>query len=136
MRAFELACVRDFELASVSVRVCVCVFVYACVCVVCVLVCVCIRMCVFAYVCAFVCACVLCESVCPFVRACVRVVSRARWKEKYTSWQTCQVFVAALYGRNVFHVYIMMSSLESISPSRSSMLEDSTSLTSQTTLIE
>ena len=47
--------------------------------------------------------------------------------------------MTAWYVRNVFHVYIMtinlMSSLESISPSRS-MREDSTSFAGQTPLTE
>ena len=87
--------------------VCMCEYVY---------------MCVFAYVCTCVCVCVPCESVCAFVHACVRVVSRARGifgvcacaygkgrREgmKNTSGKTCQVFVAALFARNVFHMYIM-----------------------------
>ena len=77
-------------------------------------------MCVFAYVCA--CVCVPCKSVSAFVRTCMRVLSRAspifmrmrmdvrKWEEggkKKTSKQTFQVFVAAWYARNIFHVYII-----------------------------
>ena len=69
MGAFERACVRFFEMASVSVRLFICVYACvstrACVCVrvrVCVCVrtyvCLCLRMCVRA------CVCVPCESEC------------------------------------------------------------------------
>ena len=69
--------------------------------------------------CARECVCVSCESVCVFVLECVRVVSPASriffvcactcgsGRREGTSWQTCQVFVEALYVRNFFYVYIM-----------------------------
>ena len=51
--------------------------------------------------------------VCMFVRACVWVCVRmcecvyVLWEGRYnTSGQTYQVFVAAWYAPNVFHVYI------------------------------
>ena len=88
----------------------------------CAFVCVCVRI----YVCVFVCVCVrVCvpyKSVSAFVRECLRVVSLAspilrvcsymcdcgrKEGRKNTSKQTFQVFVAAWYAQNVFHVYIM-----------------------------
>ena len=77
-------------------------------------------MCVFVCVCVRV--CVPYKSVSAFVRECLRVVSLASpiftrmlihvrlWEEggkEKTSKQTFQVFVAAWYAQNVFHVYIM-----------------------------
>ena len=69
----------------------------------------CTRACVYAYVrvsvCVRVSAC-MCVYVCACVRtyACVYVRREGR---NHTSEQTFQVFVAALYDRKVFHLYIM-----------------------------
>ena len=102
----------SLEVGQVYACLSVCVFVvyvYACLCV---------RVRVFlvrewVYVCVFVRACVcvyMCVCVCVrvwvFVRMCECVyVLREGWKN--TSGQTCQVFVAAWYARDIFHVYIM-----------------------------
>ena len=72
-----------------------------------------VRACMRTSVCVCACVCVrVCECMC--VRACVWVcvhmcecVYVLREGRKNTSWQTCQVFVAAWFARNVFHVYIM-----------------------------
>ena len=102
----EGACffVRECVTVRACMRTCVCAYVrvcvraYGCVCV-CVPTCmwVCVRMC--ACVCVRMCACV-CVRMC----ACVYVRREGR---KNTFGQTCQVFVAAWYARNVFHVYII-----------------------------
>ena len=76
--------VRECVTVRACMRTCVCVCVRVCACV-------CVRVCV-------------CTCVCVGVRAFVCVCVRA---EKNTFGQTCQVFVAAWYARDVFHVYII-----------------------------
>ena len=67
----------------------------------------CVRVC--AYVCVYVrvcgCACV-CVRVCGCACVCVRVCTCGGREGKKTFGQISQVFVAAWYARNVFHVYI------------------------------
>ena len=88
----ECMCVR----ASVSLYVCLCVCVFVRVCE-CLRVCasVCVRACVRVRACVWMC-----------VHMCACIYER-RKKRKKTFGQTCQVFVAAWYARNVFHVYII-----------------------------
>ena len=68
---------------------------------------VCVRACVCAYVGLRVCECMCvraCVLVCVRMYACVYVQSEGM---NYTFGQTCHIFVAAWYARNVFHVYII-----------------------------
>ena len=89
----------------------------------------CMRICVF--VCVRVCACV-CVCVCTCV--CVRA---DRGKKKYV-WadppRFCDSGFCAECLPRVHNEYYLMPYLESISPSRSTMLEDSTRLDSETPL--
>ena len=112
---------------------------YVCVCA-----CVCsyVCMCVFAYVCACVCEC---------VRSCVCACNLASQPYFYRYAHTRAKVGGGREGKirlirpsrflwqPGIHVYIMTINLrkvESISPSRSSMREDSTSLAGQTLLTE
>ena len=78
---------------------------------VCVYVCVSVRVCVRAVrecVCVRSCVCVCILSSKPFFSAYAHAHAKMGGgrERKNTSGETCQVFVAACYARNVFHVYI------------------------------
>ena len=91
----------------------------------CVCVCVCVRVCVY------VCACV-CVGVRTYVCVCVRAEGG---KEKYVWADLPGFFVGVVCAEcppRVHNHYLLLSYLESISPSRSTMWKDSTSLAGET----
>ena len=111
------------------VSVCTCVRVCVCVCA---------RVFVRACVCVIECVCV-CVRVCRCACVCVRVCTCGGREVKYVmadlpSFYSSVVFTECL--PRVHNDYYLMSYMETISPSQSTMREDRTSLAGETHLTE